>query len=217
MNCSKHGDKESVAKCIECGRAMCEQCAQEGEKLIPKRRMCADCCKKVLQEERKEAKSDTIKMSLIAIGFAALYAIGAVVFAAGIMASQNDDSFIKVILMCIAGLVLAGLPFALGGRSIAEERREAYKRENGADYRLNIDDNGRIDIVEDKTRDDKAKIIGFILGVVSGVVVTPIAVIVCIVVAIKNGAVIRKIDARLSAASAGAASSATISGASKNI
>lgn len=197
MQCSKHEDKESVAVCKKCRREMCAQCVTEGEKLIPKSGICTDCGKKMLQKERQEAKSDITKMVLIAIGFAVLYAIGAVVFVAGIKNAQAGENIIPTILMCIAGLVIAGLPFAIGGKYIAQERREAYERENGSMYYINIDERGKVDIVKDNTKMERNKLIGFFLGVIAGVIATPFVIIISIIIAIKNGVAIKNIDGKL--------------------
>lgn len=196
MQCSKHEDKESVAVCKKCRREMCAQCVTEGEKLIPKSGVCVDCGREILQENRRRAKYDMTKMIKTAIRFAIFYAIGIVLFVAGIKNAQAGESIIPTILMCIAGSVIAGLPFAKSWRYIGQSVANIEKNES-SEYYINIDERGNISVREDNSKKVGKTMVVLIFGIVAGIVATPISIIVCIITAVKNNAVIKNIDGKL--------------------
>lgn len=205
MQCSKHEDKESVAVCKKCRREMCAQCVTEGEKLIPKSGVCVDCGREILQENRRRAKYDMTKMIKTAIRFAIFYAVGIVLFVAGIKNAQAGEDIIPTILMCVAGSVIAGLPFAKSWRYIGQSVANI-----SSEYYINIDERGNISVREDNSKKVGKTISVLIFGIVVGIVATPISIIICIITTVKNNAVIKNIDGKLLSISAPSAANNSV-------
>lgn len=70
MNCYYHPDRPAVAQCADCGKGLCQECANRNSKKIP---LCPDCAKKRL---RKGIRSGVVYFVVLAIVYFIGYKVG---------------------------------------------------------------------------------------------------------------------------------------------
>lgn len=96
MKCFVHEDKEAVAVCKECGKAMCSDCSSFGMHSG----VCPECLLPMLKDEKQA--------TAIKIFFRILFAVIAIVFPFIILSMSN--SYWVLAILIIALILICSLP-----------------------------------------------------------------------------------------------------------
>lgn len=117
MKCSRHGDRDAVAQCQNCGAYICSDCAKATKSARESRgTLCVNCYVKALEEVKaKYIRSSSKHVPTIVIS-AIMYIIGLIII---IVAATSANEGVEKFMIALIGIAFCGFYTAIIGFSTA--------------------------------------------------------------------------------------------------